>query len=60
MGYDMRPLQTMTEKTSLLERAVNENWLLVFEHDAQTEACSLERTEKGIRLKEKVRIQEIG
>ncbi|MDX1903412.1 MAG: MBL fold metallo-hydrolase [Thermonemataceae bacterium] len=59
MGYDMRPLQTMTEKTALLEKAVNENWVLVFEHDAQTEACTLQSTEKGIRLKEKLYIQDL-
>lgn len=59
MGYDTRPLQTMTEKTALLEKAVQENWVLVFEHDAQTEACTLQSTEKGIRLKEKLFIQDL-
>ena len=54
MGYDVRPLLTMQEKEDLLTRAVVENWLLVFEHDANTEACSLQNTEKGIRMKEKV------
>ncbi|GAB4126785.1 MAG: MBL fold metallo-hydrolase [Raineya sp.] len=54
MGYDVRPLLTMQEKESLLARAVAENWLLVFEHDANVEACSVQNTEKGVRIKEKI------
>jgi len=60
MGYDIRPLLTMQEKEHLLTKAIAENWLLVFEHDAHTEACSLQNTEKGIRMKEKVRLVELG
>ncbi len=52
MGYDMRPLQTINEKTEILDRAVNENWTLFFEHDYTIECCNLERSEKGIRKKE--------
>jgi len=57
MGYDMRPLQTIEEKEKILARAVAENWLLAFEHDAQIEACSLQNTEKGVRLKEVVSLK---
>ena len=53
MGYDVRPLVTMDEKTQLLNRAVDENWLLVFDHDPTCEAATVERTEKGIRVKER-------
>lgn len=53
MGYDMRPLMTMDEKSRLLEQAVAEDWILVFDHDAQTEAATVEQTEKGIRAKNK-------
>ena len=48
MAYDVRPLQTMKEKSSVLKRAVEENWILFFEHDVVTECCSLMETEKGI------------
>ena len=58
MSYDVRPLLTMDEKTSLLQQAADENWVLVFEHDATVEAATVERTEKGIRLKEKGRLVE--
>ncbi|HEX6937993.1 MAG TPA: MBL fold metallo-hydrolase [Longimicrobiales bacterium] len=33
MGYDVEPLVTLESKRSLLGRARNEGWLLVFEHD---------------------------
>lgn len=56
MGYDMRPLQTLDEKKLLLEKAVTENWLLYFEHDPTIECISLQRNEKGIRMKEKIDI----
>ena len=58
MSYDVRPLLTMDEKTSLLQRAADENWVLVFEHDPVIEAATVERTERGIRLKEKGRLAE--
>jgi glyoxylase-like metal-dependent hydrolase (beta-lactamase superfamily II) len=34
MGYDVEPLVTLESKRRLLTRAVDEGWLLVFEHDA--------------------------
>jgi glyoxylase-like metal-dependent hydrolase (beta-lactamase superfamily II) len=33
MGYDLEPLVTLDSKTRLWERAREEEWLLVFEHD---------------------------
>jgi glyoxylase-like metal-dependent hydrolase (beta-lactamase superfamily II) len=34
MGYDVEPLVTLETKRAILKRALDENWLLVFEHDA--------------------------
>lgn len=59
MGYDTRPLLTLDEKTAFLDRAAAENWVLVFEHDAQHEACTVVRTEKGVRVGEFVRLSEL-
>lgn len=53
MGYDVRPLLTMDEKTQYLSRAVQENWLLVFDHDPTCEVATVEQTEKGIRVQHK-------
>lgn len=34
MGYDVEPLVTLESKRHLLKRALDEQWMLVFEHDA--------------------------
>ena len=52
MGYDTRPLLTLEEKASFLDRAVKEDFLLFLEHDAENELISLEQTAKGVRRKE--------
>ncbi|WP_276133488.1 MBL fold metallo-hydrolase [Polluticoccus soli] len=52
MAYDMRPIDTLKEKHQLLEQAVNENWVLFFEHDPKIECCTLQNTDRGIRVKE--------
>ena len=52
MGYDTRPLLTLKEKQSFLNKAVENDWLLLFEHDAHNQICSLKQTEKGVRLNE--------
>jgi glyoxylase-like metal-dependent hydrolase (beta-lactamase superfamily II) len=33
MGYDLYPMQTLETKRKVLERAAQEDWLLIFEHD---------------------------
>lgn len=53
MGYDMRPLDTLAEKEKMLNLAVDNNWILVFEHDPINECATLQRDDNGrIRLKE--------
>ena len=52
MGYDTRPLLTLQEKDKFLNTVAQNDWLLFFEHDAHNQLCSLERTDKGVRLKE--------
>ena len=52
MGYDTRPLITMEEKEVFLNEAVEKDYVLFFEHDPINECCTLQKTEKGIRVKE--------
>lgn len=52
MAYDMFPLKTLEEKRDFLEEAADRNYVLIFEHDPTIVCCTLERTEKGIRVKE--------
>lgn len=37
MGYDMRPIQTLSEKENFLDKACNHNWYIYLEHDATAE-----------------------
>lgn len=59
MAYDMRPLETLKEKKSLLQEAVANNWVLYFEHDPEIECCTLQQTEKGIRVKQTFKLSEL-
>ena len=52
MGYDTRPLITLAEKGSFLDTAATENFVLFLEHDSVNECCTLQHTEKGVRLAE--------
>jgi glyoxylase-like metal-dependent hydrolase (beta-lactamase superfamily II) len=59
MAYDMFPLKTLTEKQAFLEEAVNNNYILYLEHDPINECCTLQRTEKGIRVAETFNLNDI-
>ncbi len=50
MAYDMFPLQTLTEKKTFLSEAVEKEYILFLEHDPLNECCTLQQTEKGVRL----------
>ncbi len=47
MAYDIRPLRSMDEKAGFLQRAVNEQWSLFFEHDPDVVVADVVSTEKG-------------
>ncbi len=59
MAYDMFPLKTLTEKQAFLEETVNNNYILYLEHDPVNECCTLQRTEKGIRVAETFNLSDI-
>lgn len=59
MSYDIESLRTIDEKKQLLEEALLNNYILVFQHDENVECCTLEMTTKGIRAKEKFSFSEI-
>ncbi|MFN5606626.1 MAG: MBL fold metallo-hydrolase [Bacteroidota bacterium] len=60
MGYDMFPMTTLGEKKTFLEEAVDNNYILFFEHDPKVECCTLQRTEKGIRPKDFFSLDSLG
>lgn len=59
MSYDVRPLVTLGEKEAVLRRAATENWVLLLEHDAAHEACTVQLTDKGVRLAETLRLADL-
>jgi glyoxylase-like metal-dependent hydrolase (beta-lactamase superfamily II) len=59
MSYDIESLKTIEEKKQLLTEAIENNYILVFQHDERTECCTLEMTPKGIRAKSKFSFSEI-
>ena len=59
MAYDMFPLTTLLEKKQFLEEAVDNGYILFFEHDPLIECCTLKRTEKGIRMDTSFRLSAV-
>lgn len=59
MAYDMFPLTTLKEKKSFLQEAVDNNYILMFEHDVHNECCTLQQTERGIKVKEVFKLSDI-
>lgn len=59
MGYDTRPLLTMTEKEKFLHTATEQEFVLFLEHDSVNECCTLQMTEKGPRLGETFRFTDL-
>ena len=53
MGYDLQPLITLEEKKKILPKAVEEEWILLFEHDPEILGATVSMSEKGFKVKEK-------
>jgi glyoxylase-like metal-dependent hydrolase (beta-lactamase superfamily II) len=54
MGYDLYPIQTLETKRWVLDRAFEENWLLLFEHDPKVQAGRVRKDVEGKYLLEEV------
>ncbi len=59
MAYDMFPLTTLQEKKTFLNEAVENNYILFFEHDAFNQCCTLQQTERGIKPDKLFKLSEI-
>lgn len=59
MAYDMFPLTTLTEKKAFLQEALESQYILYLEHDPINECCTLQQTEKGIRLGETFALKDL-
>ena len=58
MAYDLYPAKTMSEKSKLLKKMYDQEWILFFEHDPVHQSCTVEFDGKHYRLKESINISE--
>ncbi|MCF8243470.1 MAG: MBL fold metallo-hydrolase [Melioribacteraceae bacterium] len=54
MGYDLQPLKTLEEKKTILPKAVDEDWMLLLQHDPENVAVKIEHDPKGFKVKERI------
>ena len=59
MGYDTRPLLTISEKEKFLKNSAENNFILFLEHDSVNECCTLTDTERGVRLDKSFQFSEL-
>ena len=59
MAYDMFPVKTLNEKKIFLNEALENEYILYFEHDPVNECCTLQQTEKGIKVKDVFNLNEL-
>lgn len=60
MGYDTRPLITLEEKSSFLEQAANENYVLFLEHDHINQCCTVQQDDRGVILDATFQLKDLG
>ncbi|MFX3625746.1 MAG: MBL fold metallo-hydrolase [bacterium] len=59
MGYDIRPLDTMAEREAFNKEAIENNYILFFEHDPINECATLKQTERGPKVDRTFKLSEI-
>lgn len=60
MGYDMKPIQTLDEKEAFLNQAVDKNWYLFLEHDAEHEVITVQKENEKFLLKDSLKLTDIA
>lgn len=53
MAYDTQPLVTLAEKEDFMKVAVEKEYILFLEHDLYNECCTVQNTDKGVRVRDK-------
>ncbi|MDZ7742547.1 MAG: MBL fold metallo-hydrolase [Bacteroidota bacterium] len=59
MAFDVRPLQTLKDRERFYKEAIENDYVLFFEHDLYHECATLHETEKGVRVKETFELKDI-
>jgi len=58
MSYDTRPIESMQEREDFINEALQNNYILFFEHDLYHQCCTLQQTPKGVREKECLNLED--
>jgi glyoxylase-like metal-dependent hydrolase (beta-lactamase superfamily II) len=58
-AYDLYPVTALEEKEVFLNEVAEKDYILFFEHDYYTECASVQKTEKGVILKEKFELKDL-
>ncbi len=59
MGYDMYPVTTLEEKEKILDQAVEENWHLFLEHDADEEMITVKKEDGKYSVNETMTLNDV-
>lgn len=59
MGYDTRPLQTLREKESFLEKAAKDKFLLFLQHDVKNEIIDIKKENNKFKLNKTFKLEDI-
>lgn len=59
MGYDMYPVQTLAEKEQFLEKAVDHDWYLFLEHDAEKEVITVTKEQGKYAVKRSLLLADV-
>ncbi len=54
MAYDLHPVITIQEKEALLRKAVDQEWMVFFEHDPRIHCGTVKLGERGYQLKNSI------
>lgn len=60
MGYDMYPVTTLEEKEQLLDQAVEEDWYLFLEHDANEELVTVKKEKGKYSVKNRLTLNDLS
>lgn len=58
-SFDIEPLVSMKEKEVFYKEALQQDFVLMFQHDYVNECCTLELTPKGVRAKEIFKLEDL-
>ena len=58
-AYDLYPVTALEEKEKFLNEMAEKEYILFFEHDYYTECATVQKSDKGVVLKEKFELKEL-